>query len=47
VAGGEVSGGLGGPTPCHGAAKPGPRYHVVWWHGGSPGGVLGASLPQI
>jgi hypothetical protein len=47
VAGGEVSGGPGGPTPCHGVAWPGPCHHVVWWHGGSPWGVPGASLPQI
>jgi hypothetical protein len=47
VAGGEVSGGAGGPTPCHGVAWPWPRHHVVWWHGGSPWGVPGASLPQI
>jgi hypothetical protein len=34
-------------TPSHGAAWPWPRHHVVWWHGGSPWGVPGASLPQI
>jgi hypothetical protein len=37
VAGGEVSGGPGGPTPYYGAAWPWPCHHVVWWHGGSPG----------
>jgi hypothetical protein len=47
MAGGEVSGGPGGPTPCHGAAWPGPRHHVVWWHGGSPWVVPGASLPHF
>jgi hypothetical protein len=47
MAGGGISGGPGGPTPCHGAAWPGPRYHVVWWHGGSPWVVPGASLPHF
>jgi hypothetical protein len=47
VAGGEVSGGPGGPTPCHGTAWPWPRHHVMWWHGGSPWGVPGASLPHF
>jgi hypothetical protein len=36
-----------GPTPCHGSAWPWPRHHVVWWHGGSPWGVPGASLPHF
>jgi hypothetical protein len=47
VAGGRISGGPGGPTPCHGAARLGPRHHVVWRHGGSPWGVPGASLPHF
>jgi hypothetical protein len=47
VEGGEVSGGPGGPSPCHGAARPGPRHHVVWCHGGSPCGVPGASLSHF
>jgi hypothetical protein len=37
----------GGPSPCHGAAKTWPRHHVVRWHGGSPWGVPGASLPNF
>jgi hypothetical protein len=45
MTGGRISGGPGGPTPCHGAAWPGPHHHVVWWHGGSPWFVPGASLP--
>jgi hypothetical protein len=36
MAGGRISGGPGGPTPCHGAARLGSRHHVVWGHGGSP-----------
>jgi hypothetical protein len=47
VAGGEVSGGPGGPSPCHGAARPRACHHVVWWHGGSPWCVPGASLPHF
>jgi hypothetical protein len=47
VAGGEVSGRPGGPTPCHGAAWPWPCHHVVWWHGGSPWDVSGASLSHF
>jgi hypothetical protein len=47
VAGGGISGGPGGSTPCHGAACPGLRHQVVWWHGGSPWVVPGASLPHF
>jgi hypothetical protein len=47
VEGGGISGGPGGPTPCHGVARHGPRHHVVCWHGGSPWVVPGASLPQF
>jgi hypothetical protein len=47
VAGGGISGGPGGSTPCHGAARSGPHHQVVWWHGGSPWDVLGASLPHF
>jgi hypothetical protein len=39
--------GQGGSTPCHGAACPGPRHQLVWWHGGSPWVVPGASLPHF
>jgi hypothetical protein len=47
VASGEVSGGPGGPTPYHGAAWPCPHHHMVWWHGWSPWGIPGASLPHF
>jgi hypothetical protein len=47
MAGGGISGGPGGPTPCHGVTCPGPRHQVVWWHGGSHWVVLGASLPYF
>jgi hypothetical protein len=47
MAGGRISGGPGGPTPCHGAARLGPRHHVVWWHGGSPWVIPGATMPHF
>jgi hypothetical protein len=47
VVGGGISGGLGGSTPCHDAASPSPHLQVVWWHGGSPWVVPGASLPDF
>jgi hypothetical protein len=47
MTGGRISGRPRGPTPCHGAARLGPCHHVVWWHGGSPRGVPGASLPHF
>jgi hypothetical protein len=46
MAGGGISGGPGGSTPCHDTARPCPCHQVVWWHGGSPWVVLGASLPH-
>jgi hypothetical protein len=47
VAGGGISGGPGGSTPCHGTTRPGPCHKVVWWHGGSPWVVPGAFLPHF
>jgi hypothetical protein len=47
VAGGGISVGPGGPTPYHGVARPSPRHQVVWWHGGSPWVVPGASLSHF
>jgi hypothetical protein len=47
MAGGGICGGPGGSTPCHGAGSLGPCHLVVWWHGGSPWVVPGASLPHF
>jgi hypothetical protein len=47
MAGGGISGWPGGSTPCHSAARPGLHHQVVWWTGGSPWVVPGASLPHF
>jgi hypothetical protein len=47
MAGGGISGGQGRSTPCHCAARLGPRHQVVWWHGGSLWVVPCSSLPHF